>query len=42
MNDNIMIEELEFTEEMYKRATEENVFEEDFSHGIGEEVNGNS
>ena len=42
MNDNIIIENLEFKEELYKKSIEENNFEEDDSHGIGAETNGNS
>ena len=42
MGDNVIIENLQFTEEMYKRAIEENKFEEDFNHGIGEDIDGNS
>ena len=42
MNDNIIIENVEFTEEMYKKAISENEFEENYNHGIGEDINGNS
>ncbi len=42
MNDNLIIEDLEFTDEMYKKTLEENLFEEDYIHGIGDESNGNS
>lgn len=42
MDDNVIIENLEFTEEMYKKALEENEFQEDSNHGIGDEDNGNS
>ncbi len=42
MEDNIIIENKEYTEELYKKAIEENQFEEDDSHGIGDEENGNS
>ena len=42
MEDNIIIENIEFTEELYKKVLQENVFEEDEFHGIGDEVNGNS
>ena len=42
MEDNIIIENMEFTQEMYQKAIEENKFEEDINHGIGDESNGNS
>ena len=42
MGDNIIIENIEFTEDMYKKAIEKDKFEEDEIHGIGDEVNGNS
>lgn len=42
MNDNLIIENLEYAEEMYKRALEENSFEVDDMHGIGVDSNGNS
>lgn len=37
MEDNIIIENLEFTEEIYKKVLTENIFEEDESHGIGDD-----
>lgn len=42
MEDNIIIENIEFTEDMYKKAIEENKFQEDKIHGIGDDVDGNS
>ena len=42
MQDNIIIENIQFTEEMYAKALKENIFEEDNSHGIGDDVDGNS
>ena len=42
MNDNIIIENLEFTDELYKKSIKENNFEEDSTHGIGDETDGNS
>jgi len=42
MEDNVMIENVEFTEEMYQKALSENIFEEDNLHGIGDDVDGNS
>lgn len=42
MEDNIIIENKEYTEELYKKAMEENQFEEDDVHGIGDEEDGNS
>ncbi len=42
MQDNIIIENIEFTEEMYKKAIEENEFYEDEVHGIGDDIDGNS
>ena len=42
MEDNILIENIEFSEELYKRTIEENNFEDDITHGIGEETSGNS
>lgn len=42
MNDNLIIESLEYTEEMYKKALEESPFEEDDIHGIGDDSDGNS
>ncbi|MBQ2835759.1 MAG: hypothetical protein IJE68_02865 [Clostridia bacterium] len=42
MNDNVIIETLEFTEDMYKKTLEENLFEDDEIHGMGDDANGNS
>ena len=42
MQDNILIENIEFTEEMYKKALLENDFKEDNTHGIGDDIDGNS
>ena len=42
MKDNIIIENLVFTEEMYKKTLEENIFNDDDIHGIGDEADGNS
>lgn len=42
MEDNIIIENIKFTEEMYKKAIQDNEFSEDSLHGIGDEINGNS
>ena len=42
MEDNILIENLEYTEELYKKIIEEVDFAEDNSHGIGDDINGNS
>lgn len=42
MQDNIIIENLEFTEEMYKKVNEENTFNDDGMHGIGDDSSGNS
>ena len=42
MEDNILIYDIEFSEELYKKTIEENNFKEDTTHGIGEEVDGNS
>lgn len=42
MEDNILIEEIKFSEEMYEKAQKENKFEIDENHGIGDEENGNS
>ena len=41
MEDNIIIEEVQFTEDLYKNM-EENEFAEDDAHGIGEDADGNS
>ena len=42
MEDNIIIEEVQFTEDLYKKNLEENEFAEDDVHGIGEYTDGNS
>ena len=42
MDDNIIIEEIQFTEELYQKNLEENEFEVDNSHGIGDDNDGNS
>ena len=42
MEDNIIIENIEFSEELYNKAISENIFEEDNNHGIGDEINGDS
>ena len=42
MEDNIIIEEIQFTEELYQKNLEENEFAEDDAHGIGEDADGNS
>ena len=42
MNDNIMIENIEFTQEIYQKALEENSFTENNLHGIGDDTDGNS
>ena len=42
MQDNIIIENIEFTEEMYQKVLEENIFEEDNLHGIGDDADGDS
>ena len=42
MKDNVIIENLIFTEEMYKKTLEENIFKDDSIHGIGDETDGNS
>lgn len=42
MEDNIIIEEIKYTEELYEKNLEENEFAEDNDHGIGDETNGNS
>ena len=38
MEDNIIIEEIQFTEELYQKNLEENEFAEDDAHGIGEDA----
>lgn len=42
MQDNIIIQNMEFTKEMYQQVLKENVFEEDNLHGIGDDENGDS
>ena len=42
MQDNIIIENMEFAEEIYQQALKENVFEDDNLHGIGDDIDGNS
>lgn len=42
MEDNIIIENIEFTEKIYNKAISENIFNDDDNHGIGDEINGNS
>lgn len=42
MEDNIIIENMEFTEEIYQDALSQNIFEEDNLHGIGDDTDGNS
>ena len=42
MQDNIIIENMEFTEEIYKQTLKENIFEEDELHGIGDDIDGSS
>lgn len=42
MEDNIIIENIKFTEKLYQKAIQENEFAEDDQHGIGDEINGNS
>lgn len=42
MEDNILVEEIKFTEDLYKKSIEDNTFEEDLEHGIGDETDGNS
>ena len=42
MEDNIIIEEIQFTEELYQKNLEKNEFAEDDAHGIGEDADGNS
>ena len=37
MEDNIIIENLDYTDEMYKETIEKNEFEEDTNHGIGDD-----
>lgn len=40
MEDNIIIEEIQFTEELYQKNLKENEFAEDDAHGIGEDTDG--
>ena len=42
MQDNIIIENMEFTEEIYKQVLKESIFDKDNLHGIGEDADGNS
>lgn len=42
MEDNIIIENMNFTEELYMKVLEENIIDEDTVHGIGDDTNGNS
>ena len=42
MEDNIIIENISYKEELYKKALEENVFEDNNIHGIGVDANGDS
>lgn len=42
MQDNIIIEEEKYSEELYEKNIKENEFVEDTAHGIGDEINGNS
>ena len=42
MQDNIIIENMEFTEEIYRQALRENIFDEDNLHGIGDDRYENS
>ena len=42
MEDNVMIENMEFTEEIYQKALQENIFDDDSLHGIGDDIDGNS
>ena len=41
MEDNIIIENIEYTEELYKKSMEEVDFVEDNTHGIGDDADGN-
>ena len=41
MEDNIIIENIEYTEELYKKSMEEVDFAEDNAHGIGDDADGN-
>jgi len=42
MQDNIIIENVDFTEEIYNKALKENIFDDDNLHGIGDDINGDS
>lgn len=42
MEDNIIIEDIEFREELYQRTIEENEFAESNIHGIGDDENANN
>lgn len=42
MEDNILIEEIEYTDELYQKNIQENEFAEDETHGIGVDADGNS
>lgn len=42
MEDNIIIEEIEYTDELYQKNIQENEFTEDETHGIGVDSDGNS
>ena len=42
MEDNIIIEDIEFREELYQRTIEENEFSESNIHGIGDDENANN
>lgn len=42
MEDNIIIEEIEYTNELYQKRIQENEFTEDEAHGIGVDADGNS
>ena len=39
MEDNIIIEDIEFQEELYRKTIEENEFSESNIHGIGDDDN---
>ena len=42
MEDNIIIEDIEFKEELYQKTIEENEFSESNIHGIGDDENANN
>ena len=42
MEDNIIIEDIEFKEELYQKMIEENQFSESNIHGIGDDDNANN